>query len=65
LPLVPPSVVIEQEALAMSQDVRSLGDRSAPSDASDTQRLREIRERLKRLERELSKMPSRRAPEPR
>ena len=41
----------------MSQAVTSPGDRSAAPDASDTQRLREIRERLKPLERELAKMP--------
>lgn len=45
----------------MSQDLSSQGDRSAAPSASDTQRLREIRERLKRLERELSKMPSKRS----
>ncbi len=47
----------------MSQDVQSPRDRAAaapPPGANDTQRLREIRERLKRLERELSKMPPRR-----
>jgi hypothetical protein len=50
----------EQEARVMSQDAPSPGDRSAAPSESDTQRLREIRERLKRLERELSKMPARR-----
>ena len=45
----------------MSQDAPSTGVRSPVPSESDTQRLREIRERLKRLERELSKMPSRRA----
>ena len=46
----------------MSQDVQSPRDRAAaPPSADDTQRLREIRERLKRLERELSKLPSKRA----
>ena len=45
----------------MPQDVQSPRDRdAAPPSANDTQRLREIRERLKRLERELSKMPPRR-----
>jgi hypothetical protein len=44
----------------MSEDVPSPGDRSAAPSASDTQRLREIRERLKRLERELAKLPPRR-----
>ncbi len=46
----------------MSHDVQSPRDRAAeaPPGANDTQRLREIRERLKRLERELSKMPPRR-----
>jgi hypothetical protein len=52
---------ILKEARAMSQDLSSQGDRSAAPSASDTQRLREIRERLKRLERELSKMPSKRS----
>jgi hypothetical protein len=58
---VDPVSVVEQEARAMSQDVQSPRDRAAePPGANDTQRLREIRERLKRLERELSKMPPRR-----
>jgi hypothetical protein len=45
----------------MPQDVPSPRERSAsPPSESDTQRLREIRERLKRLERELSTIPRKR-----
>lgn len=46
----------------MSQDVpprRAQGQTLTPN---DTQRLREIRERLKRLERELQSIPGRRRP---
>lgn len=39
-------------------------DRPATLTPSDTQRLREIRERLKRLERELSSIPGRKRPAP-
>lgn len=43
----------------MSQDVPPTRERLAAPAPSDTQRLREIRERLKRLERELLTLPGR------
>jgi hypothetical protein len=54
------AVVLEEEARVMSQDVPPPATRPAGLTPSDTQRLREIRERLKRLERELSALPRKR-----
>jgi hypothetical protein len=45
----------------MSQDVPSPRERWVAPTTSEKQRLHEIRERLKRLERELSTLPRRRA----
>jgi hypothetical protein len=44
----------------MSQDVPPPAARTVAPSPNDTQRLREIRERLRRLERELSTIPRKR-----
>jgi hypothetical protein len=44
----------------MPQDTPPPRDKTESLSPSDTQRLREVRERLKRLERELSSIPGRR-----